>query len=145
MNTYRVDVVHRGEDKQAKTLELREGPSGYTWLDLAAGLELQDVPAQPTIMKARRVLEVRYLYTHEIHWPAVIPRKPGAELVECPICLRLPRSLVWELKLIAGLSGKPFATLIRNILIHYTRPGTLPPLDETFINQVLEDRKAKGR
>jgi len=140
---YVVSLIDR-QTQQPQEVTLQESTLGYTWIK-PDGSDLEHTDPQPRIIQARRELERKYLYTHEIFWPQMIPRNrnPGKDKAEIGFSIHLPVTLLWELKLLAGLQGKKVGVTIRDILQHYIRPGTLPPLDEAFINQIVEQNARK--
>lgn len=139
---YHVDLVERAQPHDIRHLQMHQSPLGYHWQE--NGADLEEIEPRPTIMQARRALERAYLYTHEIVWPVAIPRgAPGRDRADYAVSIHLPRPLLWELRLLAGLHGKPVGGMIRDLIQHYLRPGTLPTLDDAFINQLLEERAAK--
>lgn len=143
MNDYRVELLSR-ETGARLNLILQLTPLGYHW-ETEEGQELENLPPQPTIIRARRALEKLYLWTHEIYWPVIQPKKPGHELCDTAIRIQLPRTMLHEYRLLAGMMGKPMGTLMRLILQHYLRPGTLPTFDAAFVDHILAERDRKHK
>lgn len=128
---YEVEMIERSTGKVHR-LELRESACGSRWVN-EAGEDLPHDP-QPTLAAARRLLEREYLYTHEIVWP-LVPTSRGVKPPNDTIfAIRLPTPLLWELKLLAGMSAKDVSTMIRLIVTDYIRPGTLPPIEQHVAN-----------
>ena len=131
------------QTQEPREVKLLESAIGFTWID-QDGNDLENIDPQPRFILARRELERKYLYTHEIYWPLAQPRS-RKEKNDISFCLHLPPSLAWELRLIAGLLGKTPGAAIRDMLQNYIRPGTLPPLDQAFLDKIIADyaRKCK--
>jgi len=139
---YTVSLIDR-ETQEPQEIRLLESTLGFTWID-QDGNDLENIDPQPRLILARRELERKYLYTHEIFWPQAQPRS-RREKNDIAFCLHLPPSLAWELRLIAGLLGKTPGETMRYMLQNYIRPGTLPPLDQAFLDKIIADyaRKCK--
>jgi len=139
---YTVSLIDR-ETQEPQEIRLLESTLGFTWID-QDGNDLENIDPQPRLILARRELERKYLYTHEIFWPQIAPRK-RQDKAEVMVSVRLTPGIMWELRLIAGLLGKTPSATIRDMLQNYIRPGTLPPLDQAFLDKIIADyaRKCK--
>ena len=64
---YTVSLIDR-ETQEPQEIRLLESTLGFTWID-QDGNDLENIDPQPRLILARRELERKYLYTHEIFWP----------------------------------------------------------------------------